>query len=431
MAALKRIADRIPFHAAGLISATAWATLAAVSTGRQPVPVLLLVAVLATAWIALAVAWNQARAMRETLLSRRMWTWAIVFRLAGLLAEPVLEDDHFRFLWDGYRFAQTGNPYGTAPAEFFGDESLPAEQQLVLDSVNHPNLATVYGPAAQWGFRLAHAISPASILPWKFLLLVADLATIALLARIAAPANVLLYAWCPLLIQEGAFNAHPEALGVLAMLAAARWSIAGKGALSGAAIALAAGVKLTGGLLAPLLWWRSGWRAVLGSAAAALLLWGPFWIRGSLAELPALTAMSREWEFNSSVFGVLSWAAGREWAQWACLAGVAAIVVHQTRTARHGVQLPRGDRVYGGFFLLAPVVNPWYLLWVLPFAAIRPRAWTLASLALVSVTYLHGLNLGGGALAPYEHPAWLRPLEYGGIAIAAWLGREESREADG
>lgn len=431
MAALKRLTDRVPFDAAGFVSAMAWAALAFASLRTQPVPALFLVAVMLIAWTALAVAWRRARGMGEARLSVRIWTWAIVFRLVGLLAEPVLEDDHYRFLWDGYRFAETGNPYGVAPAEFFGDESIPPEQQRVLGSVNHPHLATIYGPAAQWGFRLAHAISPASILSWKILLTLADLTTIALLARIAAPANVLLYAWCPLSIQETAFNGHPEALGVLAMVAAVRWSFAGKGTLSGVAIALAAGVKITGGLLAPLLWWRSGWKAVSGTIIAVLALWGPFWIRGSLTELPALAAMSGEWEFNSSVFGLLSWTAGREWAQWVCLAGLAAIALHQARAMRGKVQWPRGDHVYGGFFLLAPVVNPWYMLWVLPFAAIRPRAWTIAALVLVSVSYLHGLNWGGGALAPYEHPAWLRPLEYGGVAIAAWLGRGSFKEVAG
>lgn len=431
MAALARVADRIPLNAAGFVSAVAWIALTIASLQSQPVPVLFLAAVLAVTWAAMAVAWARMNSRGEHHPSRRIWAWAIVFRLAGLLAEPVFEDDHYRFLWDGYRFAESGNPYGAAPAEFFGDESIPPEQQRILDSVNHPHLATVYGPAAQWGFRLAHAISPASILPWKLLLMLADLAVIALLARIAAPANVLLYAWCPLLIQETAFNAHPEALGVLAMVAAIQCSLAGRAALSGAAIALAAGVKLTGGLLAPFLWWRSGWKAVAGTFAGVLALWGPFWMRGSLAELPALAAMSREWEFNSSIFGLLSWVAGREWAQWLCLAGLAAIVIHQARSIRGGVQPLRGDRVYGGFILLAPVVNPWYLLWLLPFAAIRPRAWTLAALALVSVSYLHGLNWGGGSLGPYEHPPWLRPLEYGGVALAAWCGRGSFKEAAG
>lgn len=92
------------------------------------------------------------------------------------------------------------------------------------------------------------------------------------------------------------------------------------------------------------------------------------------------------------------------------------------RLRQTGGQWPRGDWLYGGFFLLSPVVNPWYLLWMLPFTALRPAAWSLAALALVSTSYLCGLHAGAAALGPYEHPAWLRPLEYGGIALAGLAG---------
>ncbi len=162
-------------------------------------------------------------------------------------------------------------------------------------------------------------------------------------------------------------------------------------------------------------------------AAGAAVLWGPFWMQGSLAELPGFTEMSRQWEFNSSVFALISWFAGRFPAQVAGALGLILLYVYHEVRLPGRAEWPRGDWVYGGFFLLVPVVNPWYLLWVLPFAVIRPSAWALSSLAFVSMSYVHGLNLGSGGLAPYEHPAWLRPLEYGGIAAGAWCGREVVR----
>ena len=68
--------------------------------------------------------------------------------------------------------------------------------------------------------------------------------------------------------------------------------------------------------------------------------------------------------------------------------------------------------------MASPVINPWYLLWLLPFAAIAPSvsAWT-ASVA-VFLAYVTGLNLNDGDLQPYQQPAWVRPLEFGLILLA-------------
>ena len=96
--------------------------------------------------------------------------WAILFRVLALFAEPILEDDHFRYLWDGYRFVTSGTPYGTAPAEFFTVNSVPEPMLAILDRINYPEIPTLYGPVNQWVFGLAYLIFPASLLTLKCLI---------------------------------------------------------------------------------------------------------------------------------------------------------------------------------------------------------------------------------------------------------------------
>ena len=72
----------------------------------------------------------------------------------------------------------------------------------------------------------------------------------------------------------------------------------------------------------------------------------------------------------------------------------------------------------GALFLLSPVVNPWYVLWLLPFVVLRPSCWGIVAPAAVSLSYIHGHNLGDEKLLGYAHPVWVRPLEYGMIALA-------------
>ena len=54
----------------------------------------------------------------------------------------------------------------------------------------------------------------------------------------------------------------------------------------------------------------------------------------------------------------------------------------------------RGDWVFMAFLLALPVVNPWYIAWVLPFATLFPRwwSWTLSYSCLLS--YWIGSNTG-------------------------------------
>ncbi len=71
--------------------------------------------------------------------------WAVAFRICGLVGGPLFEDDFYRYLWDGYRFATTGTPYAAVPEAFFTDPTVPAAFHTVLDGINHPELPTIYG----------------------------------------------------------------------------------------------------------------------------------------------------------------------------------------------------------------------------------------------------------------------------------------------
>src|SRR5260370_29077257 len=70
----------------------------------------------------------------------------------------------------------------------------------------------------------------------------------------------------------------------------------------------------------------------------------------------------------------------------------------------------------------APVVYPWYLLWLVPFlqsAATLPLTiWTLSNLPVFFVLYAHTLP------QPWRVPRWILLLEYGSGATPAaivWL----------
>ena len=223
----------------------------------------------------------------------RLVFWAVGFRLCGLIGGPFYEDDFYRYLWDGYRFASAGTPYGAAPEEFFIDPAVPAVFQGVLDGVNYPELPTIYAPVTQLVFLVAFWIKPASVAVLQAILIAVDVAVVALLVRLAPARNVLLYAWCPLAIKEIAFTAHPDGVGVCLLLAAVvlarrrRWWIAA------ALLGLAVAAKTFALVLAPLILlraWLRHWLLFVATAAAVYL---PFVVMGG-TDLLSLGVFARD-----------------------------------------------------------------------------------------------------------------------------------------
>lgn len=359
------------------------------------------------------------------------------------------DDDVWRYLWDGHVAAAGHDPFTASPREIEerAEAGEPVAEALlepdpwwdVLDQVGFPTYRTVYPPAAQLLFLLAHALAPASLVAWKLLVIAADLVTcwllVRLLRRLGRPAHeALLYAWNPLVVKELAGSGHVDGVMVLLAVVAAERLLAARertalGALAASALTKAASAAMTPLFLArasPRSWW------VLPAAGAALCL--PF-LEGLSALGRSLALFGREWTFNRGPWGLAAWlaeAAGaarpETWAHGATAAALLAVVVGTAWHGRKG-DLPWVDAAFltlAATAWLAPAVMPWYLLWALPFAvAAGRRSWVLLT-ALSLLSYL--------VYAYHAEHAWWLWLEHGGFAAAftweTWnRGRKENRAA--
>ena len=193
------------------VSGVCWGTRALALLARQPGEPPLPAFFLLVAWTGLPVfgLFLHFRRREEPFPVGRLILWAVTFRIWGLAGGPFYEDDFYRYLWDGYRFATTGTPYGPAPETFFVDPSVPPAMQSLLSGINYPELPTIYAPVTQVIFLLGYWVNPGSVAVLQAILILLDLALVVLLLRLAPARNVLLYAWCPLVIKEIAFTAHP------------------------------------------------------------------------------------------------------------------------------------------------------------------------------------------------------------------------------
>jgi len=363
------------------------------------------------------IAWWRASRLR--LPPRTVFAICALLCSLAMLASPFAEDDHFRYLWDGYLAATTGSPYGVAPAAYFGDGSLPAEMQSVLDAVNHPQVATIYGPSLQWLFLGNHLLSPANPQLLRATLVVLHLLATGLALRHLPSRQVALIAWNPLLIHAGLMNLHPDFLLGWLLLAASIAARRGNFLITGVLGGLALGVKVAALGVLPLLWLEAGEqrtrfqrirscqriRAALLAAAISLatfaLTYLPFLsnISRFATDADGLAVFATQWQFNAGGFALLVGGLGTDVARPVAAALIAAGVgwLVLQRLVRRRPNLSIAESVVaalGLLLILSPVVNAWYLLWLLPCAALTRWISPWVAAAALSLSFFTHAQLG-------------------------------------
>jgi hypothetical protein len=359
------------------------------------------------------------------LLSRRMaWSrttvmgFALAAHALAAFGQPLYEDDHFRYLWDGYRTAVSGSPYGLAPAAFYDDATVPPDMAAVLSSVNHADVPTIYGPALQGLFVAGYALGGADERPLRLLLAALHLLLVWRLLGVARPARVLLYVAQPLVFKEVALTGHPDALVALALLLAWQWRAVASPWASAAAYALALAVK-SSALPALGAWLLARqWRGMLAVAALLLAMYVPF--VGSGSDVAGLRVFAEHWQFNPGLVAllapVLGWPAAK--ATMAVLATALMLGLYR----RVGEGSPASwVPVFGLLLLVSPVINPWYLLWFLPLAALTPHAWPWWAALAVLFSYATGLNLGREDIDAHAIAPWALAAQWTFVAVGLAL----------
>ena len=347
---------------------------------------------------------------------------AALLRLLMLPLPPSLSDDVQRYMWDGKVLSEGLNPY-ELPPESMELEALRDEQ---WDELSHRDVATVYPPVSEALFAAVSHL-PGSIWIWKILLVSVDLASCLLILHLlnrrgVGSERLVWYAWNPLVTLEVAGMAHIDGLGVAAVLLAFVVLLPpmrriGLGATFAAAAVL---IKLVPVLAFPV-WARMGQKSSRFLGVATLLvavgLIPVVWSVGGVP--PGLLKYGVSWEFNGPIFEPLwrwidttdfiDWvsqsldqrkqSSGEHefwnrfypfnypqlWAKLFLWAGLGISMLFAWREKDAAVAM---RKVFGAVILFSATVYPWYLLWVLPWAAVTGGWPWLGLSALLMLSYI-------------------------------------------
>jgi hypothetical protein len=209
-------------------------------------------------------------------------------------------------------------------------------------------------------------------------------------------------------------SGHIDIVGVLLLLLSVAALVRRWRAAAALAFGLAVSVKLLPVVLLPLYWRRVRMRDAALAAVVVGLLYVPFFNHGRIP-IGSLGTYVQRFRFNDPVFATLERVVAPQLAVGlAVLVGFLTAIWMRSKTpawSSDAFAWPMAASL-----LCAPVVYPWYLLWLLPFvrsAATLPIIiWTVSIIPTFYVWHLRTLG------RPWLVPGWIMLLEYGSVATA-------------
>jgi hypothetical protein len=323
---------------------------------------------------------------------------AALFRATMLPRTPDLSDDIHRYRWDGEVARAAVSPYAHAPA----DPALAHFDPELRDRVAHPEIRTVYPPVAQAAFRAFGG----SALGLKAFFSAADVAIVAMLWR-PGPGGAFaaaLYAFHPLPVTETAGQGHLDSLGVALLLASLAWLRKRRAGAAGVALAASVLTKYVSAAAIPVLVRNGRARFLAAFGLFCAIVW-TIAARG-VSPVGGFSEFALRWDSNSVLYPAavrfmewsdlparakelfIAWKADHGHPPWtqdvfpffysAFFARVALAFLLMLALAwiTWRVREPLDGTLasLGALLLLSPTLHPWYLLWLLPFAAARKNA---------------------------------------------------------
>jgi len=361
----------------------------------------------------------------------KYWLWAVICiglcsRLILIPSQPVLEDDYYRYLWDGAVTVNGCNPYKYSPLDAMEQTNtelpnvlyqISNESGEIIKNINHPHIRTIYPVLAQVVFAASYVTSPWKVLGWKVWLLVFEIMLLIFLfkslAHLKLPLIFISFYWLnPIVIHEFFNAAHMDLLALLFVTIAMYLHIKNKPKYAIIILALAVGFKIWPIVLLPLLLRNllNDKRKLLSYTvlfiAIVLILFIPVLFSG-LDESLGFIIYANKWVNNAAFYDIFKWLIQQITIVlsisvdcFSCITRWGIVFLFLITIYFLVRKIPKDEihffkkalLIVAVLYLISPTQFPWYYTWIVPFLAIRPMVSLLLYplfLPLYQLTYLY------------------------------------------
>jgi hypothetical protein len=353
-----------------------------------------------------------------------VFTFGILMRLTMVFSTPILEDDFYRYLWDGAVTANGINPYKYSPDDIKKFEKVDTVEKIRLNKlaqesgdifkrINHSYIRTIYPPITQGLFALSYHLAPWKLLPWRLLLLFIDVLNFVLIMKILKTVKKprfvsVIYWWNPLLIKETFNSAHMDILLLPFLMCSLYFFLKNRKFPAIFSLGLAIGIKFWPIVFAPIILRRFNLslRQFLVSFVSIVVFFLIMVLPQGVVGFDSNSAFfnyTQRWESNAALFKLFVFFSefilrssgihpgfGQLMARLIAFLILLIVIYRVVRFVPEDPerQIEKFLYIITGLFLLSPTQFPWYFLWILPFLTFNPRISLLLLTALLPLYYL-------------------------------------------
>lgn len=358
------------------------------------------------------------------------WIAWIIFtglfaRLLLIPSSPILEDDFYRYMWDGAVTANEFNPYVYSPQDVMDKNTGVPEKILTLSNdsreiihkINHPKMRTLYPALSQIVFAISYFFFPWSITGWKLVMLVGDIFLLFFLLKIlkelALPISYVAIYWLnPVVLHEFFNTAHYDLFALLFTAISIYYFLRNEFLTSGITLALAVGFKLWPVLLFPIMLRKISKEkskvllSIIVFTFFVMIIFIPV-LRAGYDENQGFMKYAANWINNAAVYTLLKdgielftttfkiyYVCADCVARW-ITGGIILLTLLFLLKKPANNNLELTDKfvlIIAVSFLVSPTQFPWYLTWLILPLVFSPRFSLLLYVFLIPLYHLHYIH---------------------------------------
>ncbi len=340
-----------------------------------------------------------------------LWIWMIiavglVSRVILIPSQPILEDDYYRYLWDGAVTAHGYNPYVYSPQDAmdYSNNEIPTElhklskdSEEIIKNVNHPHIRTIYPILSQAVFAAAYFIDDWEYWSWKVLLLILDIILlyflIAVLKYLKLPLIFVAFYWLnPVVIHEIFNGAHMDLLALLPVVLSLYFVAKNKLWYSLIALSVAVGFKLWPIVLLPLLLrntipdWKQIAKYSIAFGLMVLVLFLPV-LLSNIDNSLGFIIYAGKWVNNAAVYSIFKWIVHNviyffslDVSCISCITRWGIVILYlfiitfvlKNKSEFNRQLFSKALVIVAVLYILSPTQFPWYYSWIVPLLVFRP-----------------------------------------------------------